>query len=498
MNKKLLRQSGEVLEELMKKEGMSRRDALKLMGLGGAATMMGTAPAMAATDAVAGGGSDKKAKIVIVGGGAGGIMAAARLRRAAPNTEITLIAPNDIHLYQPGQVFMAAGLYTAADIKKPNRELVPDGVKWIKDSVETFDPDNNRVETAANGKVDYDFLVVATGLQYDYERIEGMSAELVGQKGISSVYLNDPVAGTAKGGTATWEWFKQLRAAAEKASPSNPLTAIYTQPDTPIKCGGAPQKILYLSDDLLRGNGPLGGADVHQNVKSYFCKKGTKLFGVPIYNKTLMDEVTPMYGNITDKWNHVLRKIDADKKVATFEHTYQIKGEWDPDLEEYDMITKTETVEMAYDFIHVVPPMKAVDAVANSPLGWQKGTAKGWLACDRYTLQHMKYENVFGIGDILGIPKGKTGGSARHHGPIIQDNLTAVMEGREPTAKFDGYTVCPLKTQYGKIMLAEFNYDGPAPSFPFLDPSEPRWIWWAFDLYMLKPMYWYLMMRGLM
>jgi sulfide:quinone oxidoreductase len=498
MNKKLLNDSREVLEELLKKEGMSRRDALKLMGLGSAATMMGSAPARAESDAVAGEGSTKKAKIVIVGGGAGGIMAAARLRRAAPNAQITLIAPNEIHLYQPGQVFMAAGLYTAEDIRKPNRELVPDGVKWVRDRVEVFDPDNNRVETAKNGKIDYDFLVVGTGLQYDYERIEGMSAELVGQKGISSVYLNDPVAGTAKGGTATWEWFKQLRAAAEKASPSEPLRAIYTQPDTPIKCGGAPQKILYLSDDFLRGNGPVGGKDVHMNVKSYFCKKGTKLFGVPIYNKTLMDEVTPMYGNITDKWNHVLRRIDPDKKVATFEHTYQIKGEWDPDLEEYDMITKTEMVEMPYDFIHVVPPMKAVDAVANSPLGWPKGSAKGWLACDRYTLQHMKYKNVFGIGDILGIPKGKTGGSARHHGPIIQDNLTAVMNGKEPTARFDGYTVCPLKTQYGKIMLAEFNYDGPAPSFPFLDPGKPRWIWWAFDLYMLKPMYWHLMMRGLM
>ncbi len=496
MDKKQLSHSEEVLNELLKSEGMSRRDALKLMGVGASATILGTTPASAATDLNAG--TDKKAKIVIVGGGAGGIMAAARLRRAASKAEIVLIAPNEIHLYQPGQVFMAAGLYKADDIKKKNSELIPDGVKWIKDSVTEFNPDSNKVVTAKNGEVTYDFLVVGTGLQYDYERIEGMTPDLVGQKGISSVYLNDPVAGTAKGGTATWEWFKKLRAAAEKASPDNPVNAIYTQPDTPIKCGGAPQKILYLSDDALRGNSPMGGKDVHMNVKSSFCKKGTKLFGVPSYNKTLVDRVTPMYGNITDKWNHVLRKIDADKKVATFEHSYQIKGEWDPDLEEFNMINKKETVEMPYDFIHVVPPMKAVDAVANSPLGWQKGNAKGWLEADRYTLQHRRYKNVFGIGDILGIPKGKTGGSARHHGPVVQDNLVAVMEGKEPTAKFDGYTVCPLKIQYGKIMLAEFNYDGPAPSFPFLDPAEPRWIWWAFDLYMLKPMYWHLMMKGLM
>ncbi len=489
-----LKKFEEKLEEITQKSGLSRREALKLMGLSAPAFMAaGSLGAVSEARAE----SSKKATIVIVGGGAGGIMAAARLRKAASNAKIILIAPNDIHLYQPGQVFMAAGLYSEDDIKKPNSDLVPSGVEWIKELVAEFDPDNNMVVTKSNKKIKYDFLVVATGLQYDYERIEGMRPDLVGQKGISSVYLNDTVHGTAKGGVVTWKWFNELREAAKKASPKNPINAIYTQPDTPIKCGGAPQKILYLSQDFLRGNGPVSGEDVHKNVKAYFCKKGTKLFGIPGYNKTLVEEVTPMYGNITDKWNHVLRKIDPDKKIATFEHTYQVKGEYDKDLEEYEMITKKETVEMPYDFIHVVPPMKAVDAVANSPLGWQKGSAKGWLACDRYTLQHMKYKNVFGIGDILGIPKGKTGGSARHHGPIIQENLVAVMEGKEPSAKFDGYTVCPLKTQYGKIMLAEFNYDGPDPSFP-LDPTKPRWIWWVFDLYMLKPMYWYLMMRGLM
>ncbi len=495
MDKKKLAHSQEVLNELLKSEGLSRRDALKLMGIGASTTMLGSAPAQAATDLNAG--SDKKVKIVIVGGGAGGIMAAARLKRAASNAEIIVIAPNEIHLYQPGQVFMAAGLYSESDIQWNNADIMPSGVKWVKDSVNAFDPDNNKVTTAKNGDISYDFLVVATGLQYDYEGIEGMTPDLVGQKGISSVYLNDPVAGTAKGGTATWEWFKELRTAAEKASKENPIHAIYTQPDTAIKCGGAPQKILYLSNDALRGNSPLGGSDVHMNVKSTFCKKGETLFGVPSYNKTLVDEVTPMYGNITDKFNHVLRKIDADKKIATFEYTHTIKGDWDPDLEEYDVITKHDNVDMEYDFIHVVPPMKAVDAVANSPLGWQKGSAKGWLACDKYTLQHVTYKNVFGIGDILGIPKGKTGGSARHHGPILQDNLIAAIEGKELTAKFDGYTVCPLKTQYGEIMLAEFDYKGEAPSFP-LDPSQPRWIWWVFDLYMLKPMYRQLMMRGLM
>ena len=212
----------------------------------------------------------------------------------------------------------------------------------------------------------------------------------------------------------------------------------------------------------------------------------------------LTEEVSPMYGNIDNKYNHVLRKIDSEAKIATFEYIYEVKGDYDEDLEEYDVTEHRKMVELNYDFIHIVPPMKPVDAVANSMLGWQKGTAKGWLECDQNTLQHRRFENVFGIGDILGTTIGKTGGSARHHGPILVDNLISVIEGKKPKAQFDGYTVCPLKTEYGKIMLAEFNYDGVAPSFPVLDPSRPRWMWWAFDLHMLKTMYWQLMMRGLM
>jgi len=476
----------EILDNGLKQEPvskLSRREALKLMGISPiAAGVLAGAGSGTATEAQA---SDAKGRIVIVGGGAGGIMAMARLHRALSNPDITLIAPNEKHLYQPGQVFMAAGEYTFDDIVKDNRDFIPDDVKWIKDEVKTFDPDNNKVITRAGEEIGYDYLVVAAGLQYHYEWIEGLSAEMIGKNGISSVYLNNPEAGTADGGSITWEWFNDLKAAAKSGKPK----VICTQPDTAIKCGGAPQKILYLSDDFLKRDG--------LTADFAFATPGSNLFGVPEVNKTLVEEVQPRYGNITNKFGHNLVAVDAEKKVATFEHKYEVQGDYDEDLEEYEMITKVDRVDMPYDFLHVVPPMSAPDAVADSPLGWQKGSGKGWLEVDQYTLQHRRYPNVFGIGDVCGIPKGKTGGSARHHGPIMVGNLIAQMEGKELKEKFDGYTVCPLKTQYGKIILAEFNYEGAAPSFP-LAVGEQRWVWWAFDLYMLKPMYWYLMMRGLM
>jgi len=463
-------------------EGMSRRDALKVMGLTGGAAMMMGAP----TQAQAGPSSDKKVKVLVVGGGAGGIMALVRLHRAMPNAEFTIIAPNEIHLYQPGQVFMAAGLYTHDDVVKQNKDFMPDGVNWIKDEVASFDPDNNKVVTRAGKEIGYDYMVVATGIVYHYDKIKGLTEADIGTNGISSVYLSDLEKGTTKGGEVTWTWFNELKAAA--ASGKKP-TAIYTQPNTPIKCGGAPQKILYLSADHLKKEG-LGANYI-------FATNGGKLFGLPSIAKSL-EETQSKYDTITNKFKHNLVAMDVASKVATFERTYEVKGEYDKDLGEYDMITKKEMVDMKYDFIHVVPPMSPPKAVVESKLGWQKGSAKGWLEVDQKTLQHRRYPNVFGIGDVCGIPKGKTGGSARHHGPIVAGNLVAAVNGEPLKEVFDGYTVCPLKVDYGHIIMAEFNYEGLAPTIPFLDAATPRWFWWAFDLYMLKPMYWHLMMRGWM
>lgn len=472
----------EIIKKIQEHEGLSRRDALKMMALSPvAASVLAGAAAPTTLEASA---SNAVGKIVIVGGGAGALMVLARLNRALAKPDITIIAPNDKHVYQPGQIFVAAGEYEPEDIIFDNTGYIGDKVTWIKDEVAVFDPDNDKLMTKGGKEVKYDYLVVATGMQYHYERVEGLSADMIGKHGISSVYLSDLAAGTAEGGTITRDWFHAVREAAKTSKPR----VIFTQPSTPIKCGGAPQKMLYLCDDFLKRD--------KLSADFTFASAGAKLFSIPEIEASLMN-VQKRYGNITNKFSHDLIRIDPEKKVATFLHKYQVQGEYDKELEEYEMIDKEEEVALEYDFIHISPPTAAVDAVANSLLGWQKGSAQGWLEVDRETLQHRRYKNVFGIGDVCGIPIGKTGGSARHHGPIVVKNLIAQMEGKELSEKFDGYTVCPLKVSYGEIIMAEFNYDGLAPSFP-LDPAKPRWIWWVFDLYMLKPMYRYLMLNGLM
>lgn len=485
MQKKKISHSRPAIEALndQANEGISRRTALKMMGIGGASTVMGLSPALQA-DETPGAKSEKNVKILVVGGGAGGIMALARLRRALANADITIIAPNEKHLYQPGQIFMAAGLYTFDDIVKDNKDFIADDVNWIKDEVASFDPDNNKVMTRAGEEVPYDYMVIATGMVYHYDWIKGLTKDDIGRNGISSVYLNDLEKGTATGGTVTWEWFEALKNAS--AAGTKP-TAIYTSPNTPIKCGGAPQKILYLSADHLKKD------DLGANY--IFATPTKNLFSLPEIDKSLV-EVQKRYDTITNKFSHNLVAIDVNKKVATFEEIYEIKGEYDEEFDEYEITEDKRNVELHYDFIHIVPPMGPSQALVDSLLGWQKGSAKGWLEVDEETLQHRRYKNVFGIGDVCGIPMGKTGGSARHHAPIVVANLVAELESKPLVEKFDGYTVCPLKVSYGQIIMAEFNYKGLAPTIPFLDPAEPRFMWWAFDLYQLKPMYWHLMLRG--
>jgi len=240
--------------------------------------------------------------------------------------------------------------------------------------------------------------------------------------------------------------------------------------------------MLNLSADYLKRDG--------LSAHYYFVTSNANLFHLKEVDAEL-HYAQERYDKIENRFQHHLKEIDVKNKKATFIHAYS-ESVYDEDFDTYENVDKSETVVMDYDLIHIVPPMSPCDAVVDSKLV-DNG---GWLEVDKHTLQHKRYANVFGIGDICGIPMGKTGGSARHHGPILVENLLSQMKHKKLKAKFDGYTVCPLKTQYGKIIMAEFNYDGPAPTIPFLAIEKPRWMWWAFDLYMLKPMYQHLMLTG--
>ena len=467
------------LEQELRKKGLSRRDALKLAGVGTASFLLNPSEASAATKAEAA--SNAKGKIVIIGGGAAGCSVASSLVSKIANPDITIIEPNPYSVsYQPGQTLIAAGIYQPEDIVAQSKYFFPKEAKWIEDSVVEIDADHNRLVTSKSGEIKYDFLVVATGLQLNYEKIKGLSRDIIGTNGISSIY-------TPEGAKKTWPLMQKF---IEDAKSGKKVEGIFTHPDTPIKCGGAPKKMMYLT------NARLHEAGARENATLTFYPNSEKMFSVPEYH----DAIVKQFEARDMKWHyrHNLTEVDSVNKVATFDHKYFIKGEWDEDLEEFDMIPQVKKVKVPFDFLLVTPPMSAPDVVKNSPLSWKRGSASkgGWVELKKETLQHTRYPNVFSLGDVAGIPMGKTSGSIRKQYTVVAQNLISVMEGKEPKQKYGGYTVCPFLTDIGKVMLAEFDWSGkPTPSFP-LDPTKERWIWWMLKVHILKPMYFHGMLKG--
>lgn len=394
--------------------------------------------------------SAKHVAILIIGGGTAGITVAAQLRARGVG-DIAIVEPSDKHYYQPLWTLVGAGVVAKETTERPEADYIPDGVTWIRDAVASFEPEANQVTTRANGTITYDHLVVAVGIQLDWGKIDGLP-DALGANGIVSNYRYDLV-------DATWR----------ELSAFDGGTAIFTFPSTPVKCAGAPQKIMYLADDHLRKRG------VRDRSRIVFASAGAKIFGVEHYARTLRKVIERK--GIETLFRHDLVAVRPAAREAVFRHC-----------------DRGDEVVLRYDLLHVVPPQSAPDVVKRSALA----DAAGWVEVDKFSLRHPRFPNVFSLGDVSSLPTSRTGAAIRKQAPVLVENLLAAREGKPVTARYDGYASCPLVTGYGKLVLAEFDYDGkPVESFPF-DQSQERYSMYALKLYGLPELYWNGMLRGRM
>jgi sulfide:quinone oxidoreductase len=410
--------------------------------LAGAAATPGPARAAVKTNA----------RIVIAGSGLGGIAVANRLSRMLDGARITIVDRKEEHNYQPGYTLVATGVWPVDKVRDRNADFQPAGVEWVKDMVASFDPAASAVVTAGGQRIPYDFLVVAVGVQLDYAQIEGMDVGAIGSNGLASVYPGPQAA------QATW--------AAMQAFTAKGGNAVMTLPATPLKCAGAPLKMSFMLRDRLFKAGTLGASKI-----SFQSALGN-VFGVKVVNDNVLERWKAL--GIEVEYSRKLAAIDIGARRATF------------------VSPEGEKQQMPYDFIHVVPPMRAPDAVKNSDLAWKEGpfAAGGWLEVDKATLQHRRYPNVFGLGDINGTPRGKTAATVKKSAPLVAHNLVEVIAGRKADEAFDGYTSCPLITREGSAMLIEFDYEGRlTPSLPMIEPLQDSFFAWLMKYRMLKPAY---------
>lgn len=431
---------------------MDRRTFLTAALAGGAAAGLVTRGEQASAQTI-----QTSAKIVIIGAGAAGMALANRLVRHLDGAQITMIDPRPNHLYQPGLSLVAAGLKPASYVVSKNSDWLPGGVSFVADKVSTVDAISKTVSTDGGQTLDYDWLVVAPGLVLDHDAIDGFSLDMVGENGIGALYAGPEYAAKT--------WTAASRFTEEGG------TGIFTRPATEIKCAGAPLKHTFLIDDIARRAGNTG------KVNMVYAAPQESLFGVPI----VAEKVRMLFEDrgVETMMNRTLTAIDANAKRATF-------------------ATETGTEEVDYDYIHVIPPQRAPEFVVQSGLAWaDRWTDQGWVECDMQTLRHLRYPEIFALGDVAGVPKGKTAASVKWQVPVVEDHLLAAIEGREGTETYDGYTSCPLITRIGSAMLVEFDYNNNlVPSFPgVIAPLEELWISWLMKEVALKATY-NAMLRG--
>jgi sulfide:quinone oxidoreductase len=391
--------------------------------------------------------------VVIVGGGTGGITVAARLRRAGVG-DVCVIEPSRNHYYQPLWTLVGGGRAPASETVRPEADVMPKGVMWVHEAAAGADPEAQTVTTGSGRVLHYDYLVMAPGIQLDFDKVSGLT-EALGQRGVSSNYRFDLAP-------RTWEFIRDLRGG----------TALFTMPAGPIKCAGAPQKIAYLAADWWRSQGVL------DRTRIILVLPTAAMFSQPDWAKVLAG-IAAGYGIEVRKESQLV-EVDGDSNRAVIADT---------------KAGTKETID--YDILHATPPQSAPDWIKPTPLA-DPASPFGYVQVDKHTLQSPNWPNVFALGDASSLPTSKTGAAIRKQAPILVANLLAAMRGQPLTSHYNGYTSCPLVTSRNRMLLAEFDYDlNRTPSFPLVNTLKPRYDMWLLKRYGLPAMYWNLMVKGL-
>ncbi|KAK8192471.1 hypothetical protein M8818_007639 [Zalaria obscura] len=382
--------------------------------------------------------SARNHKVVIVGGGSAGITISNQLLRSGRFVyeDIALIDPAEWHHYQPGWTLVGGGLKNKTDLRKKLSAMVDPKVRFYNNKVQAFTPEQNTVSLATGDKVGYEQLVVCPGINVDFNSIRGLQEAIADPEApVSSIYGYDT-----------------CDKAARNIADFRKGQALFTHPTGPVKCAGAPQKIMWLALDgwkragLYKPDNPTTSP-----IQISFATGMPVMFGVPKYNRRL-NELREQRG-VEGLFQHDLVAIEGNTAVLA-----RVDG--------------GEQVKRHFDLLHVVPKMGPHAFVKNSVLA----NVAGFVDVDEGTLQHKKFQNVWACGDASSLPTSKTAAAITAQAPVVVSNLLSSVRGKPLHEIYNGYTSCPLLTEYGKVMLAEFVYEGkPHETFgKLVDQGTPR------------------------
>lgn len=346
-------------------------------------------------------------RIAILGAGtAGTLMANKLVKRLPPGWQVTVFDQDDVHVYQPGLLFLPFGGYREDEIVKSRRPLFDRRVELRLEPVERVDAPSNAVVLGSGEKVSFDVLILATGSRIAPEQTPGLTG-----KGWQETAFE----------FYTLEGAKALRGALEKFTGG---TLVVNVAELPIKCPVAPLEFLFLAEAFFTERG------LRDKVEIVYATPLEGAFTKPVASATLGDMLSRRGIKVVPDFS--LAEVDGGRRV----------------IKSYD------GREVPYDLFVSIPLHAGAEIIGRSGLG----DGGGWVPTDKHTLQTKAHPNVFAIGDCTDLPASKAGAVAHFQGDVLIDNVMRFIEGRGLLPAFDGHANCFIETGHGKAMLIDFNY----------------------------------------
>ncbi len=383
--------------------------------------------------------------LVILGAGTAGTMMANKLARAlAADWSITVLDRNDVHVYQPGLLFLPFWLYREEELTRPRRPLFDPRVDVRLTEIDRVVTDRQVVRLGDGTELPYDLLIVATGSRILPEQTPGLTG--AGWRKTAFDFYTLDGARALRDAFCTFAGGRLVLNVAEM----------------PIKCPVAPLEFLFLADAFFQDRG------MRDKVEITYATPLEGAFTKPRASAALGDQLARRSIQVVGDFN--LAEVDGERQV--------IKG--------YD------GREVPYDLLVSIPLHGGSEVIARSELGDQNG----WVPTDRNTLQSKAHPNIFVIGDATDLPSSKAGSVAHFEGDVLFENVLRFIGGRPLDPGFDGHANCFIETGHGKGMLIDFNYETeplpgrfPLPSigpFTLLEESEAnhwgklafKWLYW--------------------
>ena len=245
---------------------------------------------------------------------------------------------------------------------------------------------------------------------------------------------------------------------------------VFTQPEPPYGFPFASHDVACLAADELRRRKLLDSCRLHFMTAAAGPGSGQTASGAP-------DRIMAGYG-IRHHGYYQLVAVDGLKRTAVFN---VVAGR-----------DRGKKFAIEFHMLHITPPQSPPDVIKNSLLA----NGAGYVAVHPHSLQHVRYPNVFALGDACSAPNPKTISAIYRQVPVAAANVIACLNGTAPAAAYDGYSLAAMTTARGKAVFVHTVYGGrPAPAFTWQKDAESRLNWWV--MRRIMPLfYWHYLLKG--